>query len=105
LRWPLKTIKTLYDTIIIQSTFCIYITVGGAIMDLDEKLCDVLVNKITEVHNALSSEARKHISTKHEIENYQETIKSRFYCESYDEDDYDLLELLKVLIQCYLNEQ
>ena len=72
-------------------------------MDLDEKLCDVLVNKITEVHDALSPEARKHISTKREIENYQETIKSRFFCEDSDEDDYDLLELIKVLIQCYLD--
>ena len=74
-------------------------------MDLDEKLCDVLVNKITEVHDALSPEARKHISTKREIENYQNIIKSRFFCEDSDEDDYDLLELLKLLIQCYLNEQ
>ena len=79
---------------------------------IDEEICNTVIEKITEGHMHLSKRAKKFIINnldEDDIINYQQVIiyyqhiiKERFYMEPEDELDYDIIEFMKIFIDCYL---
>ena len=82
-------------------------------MDYDTKLYEAITDKITEAYMILSDEAKNFVRTelleddiidfREAISYYQLIIKDRLYMNPADEDDDQLIETIKVLIQCYLD--
>jgi hypothetical protein len=82
-------------------------------MDYDTKLYNAITDKITEVYMILSDEAKNFVSSelleddiidfREAISYYQLIIKNRLYMNPADEDDDQLIETMKILIQCYLD--
>jgi hypothetical protein len=82
-------------------------------MDYDIKLYEAITDKITEVYMILSDEAKNFVSSelleddiidfREAISYYQLIIKNRLYMNPADEDDDQLIETMKILIQCYLD--
>lgn len=82
-------------------------------MDYDTKLYEAITDKITEVYMILSDEAKNFVSSelleddiidfREAISYYQLIIKNRLYMNPADEDDDQLIETIKILIQCYLD--
>ena len=79
----------------------------------DTKLYEAITDKITEAYMILSDEAKNFVSSelleddiidfREAISYYQLIIKDRLYMNPADEDDDQLIETIKVLIQCYLD--
>lgn len=79
----------------------------------DTKLYEAITDKITEAYMILSDEAKNFVRTelleddiidfREAISYYQLIIKDRLYMNPADEDDDQLIETIKVLIQCYLD--
>lgn len=81
---------------------------------IDKQICDEVLDKVTEGHNALSDEAKAFLAEALDEDDiidylqailyYQEIIKARFYMEGdADERDYALIEIMKTLINCFLD--
>ena len=80
---------------------------------IDEEICNAVIDKVSEGHMALSERARKFIIKELEeddiidyqqtITYYQHIIKDRFYMEPEDEADYNIIDIMKVLIDCFLD--
>lgn len=79
----------------------------------DKELCDVVLEKLSEAYKLLSPQAKKFIESElheddiidlqHAVMYYQEIIKDRFYSEDADEDDYELIEWIKLFINSFLD--
>jgi hypothetical protein len=79
----------------------------------DKELCDVVLDKLSEAYKLLSPQAKQFIESElHEddiidlqqaILYYQEIIKDRFYSEDPDEEDYRLIDWMKIFIDCFLD--
>jgi regulator of sigma D len=79
---------------------------------IDEEVCNAVIEKVSEGHMHLSDRARKFIINELDeddiidyqqaITYYQHIIKDRFYMELEDEQDFSIIEIMKVLINCYL---
>lgn len=80
---------------------------------IDNKAIEVLINKTTEFYESLSDNAKAFITNNmdeddvedfyHIISYYQRVIQARFYMEPEDEDDYAKIELMKKMINSYMN--
>lgn len=81
-------------------------------MFMNERICNAIIDKITEAHNDLSDEAKRFIINELDeddiidylqaIQYYQHIIKDRLYMKSDDEGDYSIIEIMKALINCFL---
>ena len=79
---------------------------------MNERICNAIIDKITEAHNDLSDEAKRFIINELDeddivdylqaIKYYQHMIKDRLYIEPNDESDYSIIEIMKALINCFL---
>ena len=81
--------------------------------NINDKLCDAAISSIVKTHHYLSNEAKLFIKNElyeDDIIDYQEAlfyyqhiIEDRFFTEPDDEQDFYLIEIIKVLINCLLD--
>ena len=79
---------------------------------MNERICNAIIDKITEAHNDLSDEAKRFIINELDeddiidylqaIQYYQHIIKDRYDPDA--ESDYSIIEIMKALINCFLDD-
>ena len=79
---------------------------------MNERICNAVIDKLSECHMTLSDEAKRFIINELDeddivdylqaIKYYQHMIKDRLYIEPNDESDYSIIEIMKALINCFL---
>lgn len=79
---------------------------------INNKVCNTILDKVTEGYNALSDEAKEFLAGAIEEDDiidylramlyYQRVIKDRFFIEDADETDNAIIEIMKALIKCFL---
>lgn len=77
---------------------------------MNERICNAVIDKITEAHNDLSDEAKRFIINELDeddiidylqaIQYYQHMIKDKYDPDA--EGDYSIIEIIKALINCFL---
>lgn len=78
---------------------------------INNKVCDTILDKVSEGYSALSEEAKEFLAGAIEDDiidylramlYYQRVIKERFFIEDADETDYAIIEIMKALVKCFL---